>query len=386
MLSPIETISRNNALRKEERHVRRRCRASVVGLRRWPHGPSRSSFVARSESGGSGESKTDNCKDIEKDEECMSESAAIPSTTAKEKTVYAAVAALSTLGALETGYLAFMSLTHGQVACPIDGASCTTILSSSYAYLWDTIPLSLLGCVAYSSVAGLAWLGTQGVDSFPGIMGDGNSPMIQIKKTLLGGGVLLGSTSLYLLYILTTVFSGEVCPWCLGSMALSFCIAILLASSSTSQDLEDAAVPGAGLMAATVLMLSVGLGNPNASVAGSRITRLDFKEPEITNESSDLAIRVARRLKKSGAEMFGAFWCGHCYEQKQAFGKEAMQDFPYVECFPDGWYQGVEMASSCKAESLNGFPTWVIGGKKLEGEQSLQDLDTILDSMGTSNN
>lgn len=385
-MSPIETISRNNVVRKEEIHARRRSRASVVGLGRWPHGPSRRGFEARSDSGGSGESDTSSFNDNEEYEECMSDSSSMPSTTGKEKTVYAAVAALSSLGAFETGYLAFMSLTHGQVACPIDGASCTSILNSSYAYLWDTIPLSLLGCVAYSSVAGLAYLGTQGAESFPWMMDGENSPTIQIKKILLGGGVLLGSTSLYLLYILTTVFSGEVCPWCLGSMALSFCIAILLASSSTSQDLEDAVVPGAGLMAATVLMLSVGLGNPNASVAGSRITRLDFKEPEITNESSDLAIRVARRLKKSGAEMFGAFWCGHCYEQKQAFGKEAMQDFPYVECFPDGWYQGVEMASSCKAESLNGFPTWVIGGKKLEGEQSLQDLDTLLDSMGTPNN
>lgn len=35
--------------------------------------------------------------------------------------------------------------------------------------------------------------------------------------------------------------------------------------------------------------------------------------------------------------MYGAFWCTHCFEQKQAFGVQAMQDFPYVECYPEGW-------------------------------------------------
>lgn len=27
----------------------------------------------------------------------------------------------------------------------------------------------------------------------------------------------------------------------------------------------------------------------------------------------------------------------HCYDQKQEFGAAAMADFPYVECFPQGW-------------------------------------------------
>lgn len=34
--------------------------------------------------------------------------------------------------------------------------------------------------------------------------------------------------------------------------------------------------------------------------------------------------------------MYGAFWCSHCFDQKQDFGKEAAADFPYVECYPDG--------------------------------------------------
>lgn len=35
--------------------------------------------------------------------------------------------------------------------------------------------------------------------------------------------------------------------------------------------------------------------------------------------------------------MYGAFWCSHCFSQKQLFGKEVETKFPYVECYPDGW-------------------------------------------------
>ena len=50
-------------------------------------------------------------------------------------------------------------------------------------------------------------------------------------------------------------------------------------------------------------------------------------------------MELAKRLKAAGAQMYGAFWCSHCFEQKQAFGKGAMADFPYVECYPDGYYK-----------------------------------------------
>lgn len=43
------------------------------------------------------------------------------------------------------------------------------------------------------------------------------------------------------------------------------------------------------------------------------------------------------RLSEAGAKMYGAFWCSHCYDQKMDFGREAMAEFPYVECFPQGW-------------------------------------------------
>jgi len=94
---------------------------------------------------------------------------------------------------------------------------------------------------------------------------------------------------------------------------------------------------------------------------------------------------LAQRLRDAGAKMYGAFWCSHCYEQKQEFGKGAMDVFPYVECFPEGWKQGIEMDPACKEANLEGFPTWVIGSERLEGEQPLEVLQSALDKTSAGN-
>ena len=61
------------------------------------------------------------------------------------------------------------------------------------------------------------------------------------------------------------------------------------------------------------------------------------QKPDITTESNKRSEALAKRLREAGAKMYGAFWCTHCYDQKQTFGMGAMKDFPYVECYPEGW-------------------------------------------------
>lgn len=63
----------------------------------------------------------------------------------------------------------------------------------------------------------------------------------------------------------------------------------------------------------------------------------NLQKSAVTTASSQQARQVIRELKDAGAKMYGAFWCSHCFEQKQIFGKEVASNFPYVECFPDGW-------------------------------------------------
>src|SRR3982750_4258242 len=43
----------------------------------------------------------------------------------------------------------------------------------------------------------------------------------------------------------------------------------------------------------------------------------------------------AKCLNKSGAKIYGAWWCPHCADQKELFGF-AFQYVNYVECSPKG--------------------------------------------------
>ena len=285
---------------------------------------------------------------------------------------FAPVAALSSLGVLETGYLTLTKLTGSEIACPLSGG-CASVLSSDFASFWGLVPLSAVGMLAYGAVAAVALAGLFAVQNSDE---DLESPL---RTAVLGGGLLLGTTSAYLMWILFTAFPGEICPWCIGSAALSGSIVALSLSNLQKRELEEAFAPGAGLAAATLLALTFGLGTPDASQAGTGITSLEYKQPVVTTDSPPEAKSLAQRLRAAGAQMYGAFWCSHCYEQKQIFGKAAMEEFPYVECFPEGWKQGIDMAPVCKEANLEGFPTWVIGSQRIEGAQELETLEAALD-------
>lgn len=47
----------------------------------------------------------------------------------------------------------------------------------------------------------------------------------------------------------------------------------------------------------------------------------------------------------------------------QMFGKEAMKYVDYVECYPEGYRSGVQIAKECDAVNIQGFPTWIINGQ-----------------------
>jgi hypothetical protein len=42
----------------------------------------------------------------------------------------------------------------------------------------------------------------------------------------------------------------------------------------------------------------------------------------------------------------------HCYDQKQEFGAAAMAEFPYVECFPQGWKKVGTARRCCVAAAV----------------------------------
>ena len=80
--------------------------------------------------------------------------------------------------------------------------------------------------------------------------------------------------------------------------------------------------------------------------------------------------------------MYGAYWCPHCYDQKQLFGKEAAKEIPYIECAPDGQNSQTSLCQSIP--EIEGFPTWNVNGQFLAGAQSLETLATASEYSGST--
>lgn len=79
----------------------------------------------------------------------------------------------------------------------------------------------------------------------------------------------------------------------------------------------------------------------------------------------------AECLATKHAKMYGLYWCPHCIEQKEMFGK-AFHYVPYQECAIKG---SSEMAPECKVAGVKLFPSWQFGlDPPKEGVLSLEVL------------
>ncbi|MFZ0275815.1 MAG: hypothetical protein WA254_23525 [Candidatus Sulfotelmatobacter sp.] len=65
----------------------------------------------------------------------------------------------------------------------------------------------------------------------------------------------------------------------------------------------------------------------------------------------------AQCLASKQAKMYGLYWCPHCSEQKEMFGK-AFQYVPYTECAIKGSH---DITPECKAAGIKLFPSWQFG-------------------------
>jgi hypothetical protein len=85
--------------------------------------------------------------------------------------------------------------------------------------------------------------------------------------------------------------------------------------------------------------------------------------------SSGDQLQVMEHLRRIGAVFYGAWWCPACFRQKSLFGQQAGESLPYVEC--DKTDQGRER---CRTAGIKAYPTWVLGNKRVEGVQTLEEL------------
>jgi hypothetical protein len=125
---------------------------------------------------------------------------------------------------------------------------------------------------------------------------------------------------------------------------------------------------------------------PNSSIAASDRSKEHLDRPmlipanlvagdpgkPIVNTSGPSEIALAKHLRKKGAKMHGAFWCGYCGRQKELFGQQAFAKLQYIECDTRGINPQPQV---CNRAGVNGFPTWTFSnGKTFAGLASLSAL------------
>ncbi len=70
---------------------------------------------------------------------------------------------------------------------------------------------------------------------------------------------------------------------------------------------------------------------------------------------------LAMCLEDKGAMFYGAFWCSHCKDQKELFGKSA-EKLPYTECSTE---DGQGQIQKCKDKDISSYPTWIFANKEV---------------------
>lgn len=300
------------------------------------------------------------------------------------------IGGIAIVGAILTAYLTINKLTGGSVACTVEAAQsggCSDVLNSPYAMVFG-LPLSLFGFLAYVSMATFA-LAPLFVNP------DENKALRKQLENwtwllLLAGGTAMAVFSGYLMYILATELKTP-CPYCIGSAIFSLSLLVLTIVGREWEELGQIFFTGIIVGMITIvgtLAVYANVDNPD-SVAGGRdpipVPTTNPQPPygwEVTTTSGEAEIALAKHLKSIGAKEYGAFWCPHCFEQKQLFGKEAFKLINYVECDPQGRNP---QQQACVDAGIKSFPTWEINGEFYQGTQLPEKLAEISGYEGPMN-
>ncbi|MBW4552473.1 MAG: vitamin K epoxide reductase family protein [Aphanocapsa sp. GSE-SYN-MK-11-07L] len=278
------------------------------------------------------------------------------------------IGGIALLGAVLTAYLTISHQLGKGVACPTEG--CDIVLNSPYATVFG-LPLSLFGFVAYAGMAILAvtplWVNNpeqkelrQKLESWSWLL-------------LFAGAIAMTVFSGYLMYLLSAQIK-VLCLYCIASACFSVLMLVLTIVGRDWPDVGNlvftAIVVGIVTLVGTLGIYGISTGNTGSSGPGINVT---------TN-STAAEIGLAQHLNQIGAKMYGAYWCSHCLDQKQLFGKQAVKQIPYVECDPNGANPQPE---ACQAAKIQSYPTWEINGQFYKGAQPLPELAKISSYQGS---
>jgi len=273
------------------------------------------------------------------------------------------MAVLATIGVIDTGSITLNRWgVIGALTCPGGAEGCDKVLNSPWGSVFGQ-PLSLFGFLAYGAVLVMAVLPLL-------LKGEARTTINGLSwwgLFLLSAG--MGVFSLVLVGVMAFQIKA-FCTFCLMSAAISLALFVL---SLIGGEWEDT---GALLFRGVLTVLAVGLIGLGWATSLNRpesATGPGVPIP-VTSASTPATIALADHLTATGVVMYSAYWCPHCHDQKQLFGKEASAKLKIIECAPDGRNS---QAALCASKNIQGFPTWEIKGQLDSGQKTLAQLAAL---------
>ena len=280
-----------------------------------------------------------------------------------------AIAVLSTVGVIDTGSITLNKWgLIGSLNCPGGIGGCDKVLNSPWGTFFQTnnfsIPLSLIGLISYFLILLMAIF-----PLIPILKNQNNN----ISRLTWWGSFYISTSTFIFSLILISIMIFKIkafCFFCILSCLISLSLLLLTLFGGTWEDYGKLLFRG---FVVSVAVLLAGL-IWSSSVDPSRqeiSNNIQGMPPAVIAISSPEKIKLAEHLTKEGAVMYNAYWCPHCHDQKEMFGKEAAEKLKLVECAKDGFNNQREL---CEAKGITGFPTWEINGSLDSGVKSLKEL------------
>ena len=279
------------------------------------------------------------------------------------------IAILSTVGVIDTGSITLNKWgLIGNLNCLGGSGGCDKVLNSPWGNLIQTnnysIPLSFIGLISYFLILLMA--------TFPLI------PILKNKKNSISkvawwGSFYISTSTFIFSLILISIMIFKIkafCFFCFLSCLISVSILLLNVFGGGWEDYGKLFFRGFIVSVAVLLaglIWSSSVDTPTQEISNN----IQGIPPAVISISSPKNIKLAEHLTKEGAVMYNAYWCPHCHDQKEMFGKEASEKLTLVECAKDGFNNQREL---CEAKGITGFPSWEINGSIDSGVKSLKEL------------
>ena len=279
------------------------------------------------------------------------------------------IAILSTIGVIDTGSITLKRWgLIGNLDCPGGLEGCDKVLNSPWGTILQTnnfsIPLSLLGLISYLVILLMA--------IFPLLPILKNQKSNISKFTWWGSFYISTSTFIFSLILISVmIFKIKAfCFYCILSFLISLSLLVLNLFGGGWEDYGKLFFRGF-LMSVAVLLAGL-IWSSSVDPSTKKVSNIiQGMPPAVIALSSPEKIKLAEHLTNEGAVMYNAYWCPHCHDQKEMFGKEATKKLNLVECAKDGFNNKREL---CEAKGITGFPSWEINGSIESGVKSLEEL------------